>query len=168
MKLSLSGVVAASLTVWLLLAHPVLANPPDNADERLAAAKQVMKDAGMANQVDRIVPLVFGNMKQILQKAHPKLKKELDAVFTALADEFSKRKDEVIDDIAKLYSERFTEKELKEISQFYRSEVGQKFVRSIPELAARGAELGRNWGQRIGQDLLKRVRAEMKKRGHDI
>ena len=50
--------------------------------------------------------------------------------------------DSLRDDLAALYMETFTEKELRQIVAFYRTPVGRKTVASMPVLMARGAELG--------------------------
>jgi hypothetical protein len=41
-----------------------------------------------------------------------------------------------------LYAETFTEKELKDLTAFYRAPLGRKALQKMPELMRRGAEIG--------------------------
>ena len=45
-------------------------------------------------------------------------------------------------DFAQLYAESFTEPELREVTAFYQTETGQKAIRLMPSLMARGMALG--------------------------
>jgi uncharacterized protein len=45
-------------------------------------------------------------------------------------------------EMVKLYMETFSEKELQEITAFYKTPVGRKAIAAMPELMRRGAELG--------------------------
>lgn len=49
--------------------------------------------------------------------------------------------DVIRDDVAAMYMEAFTESELREMTQFYRSPAGQKALKQIPDLAHRVAVL---------------------------
>lgn len=53
-------------------------------------------------------------------------------------------------EIARLYVEAFTEKELNEITAFYSTPTGQKVLTATPELMAKGAALGQ---QRVMENI---------------
>ena len=46
------------------------------------------------------------------------------------------------EEVTELYAESFTADEIYEIIEFYETPVGQKALRLMPELSARGAEIG--------------------------
>lgn len=71
--------------------------------------------------------------------------------------------DALHDDIATLYAESFTEAELREMSAFYRTETGRKAVRLMPELTARGMELGQRAVLEHQPELEARIRARAEK-----
>jgi len=76
--------------------------------------------------------------------------------------------DSVRDDLATLYMERFTEKELRQIVAFYSTPVGRKTVSSMPDLMARGAQLGQDrLKAHLGelQDLIARRMKELDQQG---
>ena len=47
-------------------------------------------------------------------------------------------------DIAYTYASAYTQKELEEINKFYQSNVGQKSVHLMPQLASKGAKIGQH------------------------
>jgi uncharacterized protein len=47
-------------------------------------------------------------------------------------------------DYAQLYVDAYTEPELKELTAFYRSAIGQKVIVSLPEIMRKGAALGQS------------------------
>lgn len=68
--------------------------------------------------------------------------------------------DALKDDMVKLYRNEFTEDEIRTMTAFYRTPVGQKAVSKLPTLAAAGAQLGMsrvqaNMGE-LQQAILKR------------
>ena len=51
--------------------------------------------------------------------------------------------DNLKDDYISIYAETFTEEELKGIIKFYKTPIGQKFVKETPELMKRSMEISR-------------------------
>jgi hypothetical protein len=60
-------------------------------------------------------------------------------------------------DMVKLYADEFTEPELKELTVFYQTPVGRKTVQKMPQLLAKGAEIG----QKRIQDHLPELQADI-------
>ena len=58
-------------------------------------------------------------------------------------------------DFIKIYTEAYTEEELKEITVFYKTPVGQKTVRLMPELMRKGGEIGNRRVQENMHELVK-------------
>jgi uncharacterized protein len=57
---------------------------------------------------------------------------------------------------------------LKDILTFYQSPVGRKVIVEEPKaLEASMANAG-DWGDKLADDVIAKMRAEMKRRGHDI
>ena len=135
---------------------------------RVASAKEMMVAAGVAKQFDAIMPLIFNQMQGLFLQQHPKQQKELKDIFDAVLARMSARKQELIDEIALLYAQRLTVEELKEITRFYSSGVGAKFIELQPEIAGQSAAIGQRWGQKLGAEVEQEVRREAKKRGLDL
>lgn len=165
---------AARLAAMVMLALLAGASPPEaqkpatTAPARLANAKEMMAAAGVSKQFDAVMPLIFGQMQGIFLQQHPTHQKELKEIFDAVLARMSARKQELIDEIAVLYAQRLTSEELKEITRFYSTGVGAKFVQMQPELAGQSAALGQRWGQKLGAEVEQEVRREAKKRGMEL
>jgi len=50
--------------------------------------------------------------------------------------------DSLKDDIVKIYTDAFTEDELKQVTAFYKTPVGKKMIEKMPELMGKGMQLG--------------------------
>jgi len=162
---------AAAIGLLLLTAPmlPALAQKAPAADAaRVASAKEMMAAAGVSKQFDAIMPLIFKQMQGIFLQQHPKQQRELTEVFDAVVARMSARKQELIDEIAVLYAQRLTTDELKEITRFYSTGVGAKFIQMQPELAGQSALIGQRWGQKLGAEVEQEVRREAKKRGMEL
>lgn len=66
-------------------------------------------------------------------------------------------------DYARLYARTFTEPELREMTTFYRSPVGQKMARVTPQLMAEAAKLGEQAVQENLPELQQMIMAEMQR-----
>ena len=68
------------------------------------------------------------------------------------------------DKLAKCYSDEFTEDELQELIDFYRTPIGKKSVEKLPVLMGKGAELG----QQAIQDHLDELKAAVQERSKEL
>ena len=157
------AVSAGAVTVYSPTAQSQKAPAADPA--RVAGAKEMMAAAGVSKQFDAIMPLIFNQMQGIFLQQHPTQQKELKEVFDAVLARMSARKQELIDEIAVLYAQKLSVEELKEITRFYSTGAGAKFIQLQPEIAGQSAVIGQRWGQKLGAEVEQEVRREAKKRG---
>jgi uncharacterized protein len=154
-----------ALAVAVASAGPALAQKAPADAARLAAAKEVMEASGTAKQFDAVMPMMFAQLGGAFSKVAPDKGSVIKEVMDKLLPKFSARKQELIDQIAELYAERFTTEELKAIVVFYKTPVGAKLVQSQAELMGQSMMLGQRWGQQIGKELEEETRKELKSRG---
>ena len=84
-------------------------------------------------------------------------------------DERSKKAVEIaLVKVSEIYAETFSEKEIAEISAFYKSEVGRKMITMKPKLSKESMSVGIAWGQNIGSELGKEVLRQLKEEGHKL
>lgn len=153
----------------LVLTVPLAAQKAAATDlGRVASAKEMMAAAGVAKQFDTIMPLIFNQIQGLFLQQHPAKQKELKDVFGVVVARMTARKQELIDEIAVLYAQKLTTEELKEITRFYSTGVGAKFIEMQPEMAGQSAAIGQRWGQKLGAEVDQEVRREAKKRGIDL
>jgi hypothetical protein len=160
--------IAAVGCAWLVVSTLAQAQKPGVDPLRVESAKAMMASAGVSKQFDTIMPLIFKQMQGIFLHQHPTQQKQLTEVFDSVLARMSARKQELIDEIAVLYAQKLTAEEMKEITRFYSTGVGAKFIQLQPELAGQSALIGQRWGQKLGAEVEQEVRREAKKRGMEL
>lgn len=144
----------------------VLAQQP--SPTALAAAKELIEIKGVNTMFDVIVPGVVEQAKNTFIPTNPGLIKELTEVAAQLRNELAPRRAELINEIAKIYSERFSEQELKDAIAFYKTPLGKKLIAEEPVVGERSLQFAQGWANKLSEEVISRMRAEMKKRGHEI
>jgi uncharacterized protein len=134
----------------------------------IATAKEVITVKGAAAIYDPLVPGVIEQAKSVFLQANPTLGKDLNEVALKLRAEYAPRGAEVLNDVAKLYATRFTEQELKEALAFYKSPLGRKLLTEEPNILDQSMRNAQTWAERLSQEVIAKMRTEMKKRGHEI
>jgi hypothetical protein len=92
----------------------------------------------------------------------------LNEVALKLRAEYAPRSAEVVNDVAKLYASRFTEQELKDTLAFYKSPLGKKLLVEEPSILDQSMRNAQSWADRLSQEVIGKIRTEMKRRGHEI
>jgi hypothetical protein len=165
--LTLARRAAAALAlVFICWASPVPAQQPTPA--AIATAKELLQAKGATNMFDPLIPGIIESAKNALLPTNPGLYKELNDVATLLRGQLAARRTEIIDEIARLYAQRFTEAEMKEVTAFYKTPVGRKFVSEEPAVIDAGLARTQAWSNKLSDEVFSRFRAEMKKKGHDL
>jgi len=101
-------------------------------------------------------------------QTNPTLGKDLNEVAAKLRAEYATRTAEILNDAAKLYAARFKEQELKDALAFYKSPLGRKLLAEEPRILDESMRNAQIWADRLSEEVINRMRAEMKKRGHEI
>jgi uncharacterized protein len=94
--------------------------------------------------------------------------KDLNEVADSLQKQYAPRAGELVDVAARIYASHFTEQELKEILTFYQSPVGQKVITEEPKALDQSMAEAGKWADNLSLEVIDSMRAEMKKRGHDL
>lgn len=101
--------------------------------------------------------------------SNPNVSKEAMAkAMKIVTDTFEESVDEILVPMRKLYTNEFTDAELKELIKFQSSPTGQKAAKLMPKLTQQGMVLGQRWGQNVGIRAFQRIQRELKKDGIDI
>ena len=159
---------AAVALVFLACAAPAAAQQPQPTPGAIATAKELLTVKGATNMFDPLIPGVIESAKNAFLPTNPGLFKELNEVAALLRTQFASRRNEIVDEIARLYAQRFTEAEMKEVIAFYKTPVGKKFVADEPPVIDQGLARTQAWTNKLSDDVLNRFRSEMKKKGHDL
>lgn len=105
---------------------------------------------------------------QTLLAQNPELSTELDEVVGNTVQAYRGRKNELIDQFARVYAQRFTTDELTEIVAFYESDLGQKLSQQNFEANQQLTAIVGIFRQNLNIEFLAQVRAAMKEKGFDV
>ncbi len=153
-----AGQVAWLVAVVLCMAGALLRPAEARAGEaERKAALELVQMVVPREIYDSMVKQMVDAMSPSLRQGGARLPDDFEARLKAAVLEIMPY-DEVLAWSADIYSTRFSVDELKEIAAFYKTAVGKKLARMMPEL---GAEIGRKSAQLLPQ----RLPAALKKQG---
>jgi len=158
----------AGAIVVALFGFAAVAQAQAPSPAQLKLAQQVVEMQGSQRSFDGAIPSIFTQIYQQYVSQNPDLDKDISTILRAMLPEFDKRKDEIAGILARVYAEKFTEAELKDILTFYESPAGKKFVAATADIGKDTMGRLQEWSGKLNQDIVNRLKAEMKKKGHNI
>jgi uncharacterized protein len=134
----------------------------------LLIAKQIVEIKGVKSMFDPVVRGVVEKAKEVFLQTNFMLAKDINEVAVITHKDFDPRVSELIDATARIYASHFTEQELKEMLAFYQSPLGKKMITEEPKAIDESMQNAATWADNLSEDVMAKMRAEMKKRGHDM
>ena len=175
MKSLLRSLPAAGLAVALaLMVAPAFAQTAPAAPGKpgspaaLAAAKEILTLKNAGAMFAGAVPGLVERTKTTLLQSNLNLQKDLNEVAIIVAKNLAGREKEIADGMAQIYTNEFTEQELKDLVTFYKTPLGQKLLANEPRAIQSSMGYMQVWAQNFAEIINGQFRAEMKKRGKDI
>ena len=135
---------------------------------QIALAKELVVNSGVSRSFAIVIPQFLDQIGTRVTQTRPDLIKDLNVVMEQIKPEFDKRVEQMVDTAARLYAERLNEQQLKDVSAFFKSASGVKYVEQQPLVLNALYVSMQGWQQQISQDMMTRVREEMKKKGHEM
>lgn len=163
---SLIKIAAAAAVSVLVLAGPMRAQslPPDAA----AAAKELIEASRAADQFKTILPLISQQLKPAIVQGRPEVERDYDRIMPLMTEIASRQVARMSDDMAAIYARNFSIEEMRQITAFYRSPIGQKFLERFPAIAQQSVAVGQKFGESLVQEMQKVMTDELRKRGHKL
>ena len=147
-------------------AAPNAAHQPSQAAVLLA--KQILETKHADSIFDPLIRGMVIKTRDFFMQTNFMWGKDLNEVADSLIKQYSVRSGELMNDAARIYASHFTEAELKQILAFYQSPLGQKLLTEEPKTADESMSMAGNWADKVSEEVMSKMRAEMKKRGHDM
>jgi hypothetical protein len=161
------ALIAALAFSWVVLAGPARAQQAPSPGA-LAAAKELMTLKGAGAMFDPLIPGVIESAKNQFLPTNPNLADPLTEVANQLHKEYEPKRAELVDLVAKIYAQHFTEQELKDIVAFYKTPVGKKMLTQEPIAINQSLGAAQEWANQFSDAVLQRFRAEMAKKGYKL
>jgi hypothetical protein len=134
----------------------------------IALAKEIIAAKSSTGGFESVGPSVIERVKAVFLQTSPNLAKDLNEVAAKLRADYAARFSEPTNAAARLYASRFSEQELKDILAFYRSPVGKKVVVQEPLVIEESMQTLDQWASTLSEEIMAKMRAEMRKKGHDL
>ena len=157
---------AGALLIALSAATAAVAQTTQSAN--FALARDVVVASGATRAFEGVIPSILQQSLSVFLQQNPDLGKDLSETVKGMAPDFEKRVSEIVDIVASVYATRFSEAELKDILNFYRSASGKKLVAQLPSVLEESFVKTQEWSAKISEQIVVRLRNDMKKRGHTI
>jgi hypothetical protein len=151
-----------------LVLSTAAANAQQPSAAATAAAKELVAIKGAKMIYEPLVVGIVEKAKGMFLQTNPMLSKDLNEVAGKLRADMTPRSAEVMSETAHLYATRFTEQELKDMLAFYKSPLGHKLLVEEPVIADRSMKSMASWAEKLSEEVIGKMRTEMKKRGHEI
>lgn len=150
----------------LMGARSAIAQEPSAA--AIASARELIELKGATNMFDALIPGIIETAKNTFLRTSPNLAKDLNEVAAQLRTENAAKRGDINNEMARIYAQRFTEKEIKDAVAFYRTPLGKKIVEVEPQVLEQSMTRIQAWADQFSDNVMTRFRAEMKKRGHSL
>ena len=162
-----AALTGAALLAAVVFGGSAIAQPQPSA-EAVDTARQIIALKGGESIFNTLIPGVIEQSKYMFEQQNPNLGNPLRDVATKLRNELAPRQAELNSEVAKVYASRFTEKEIKDLLAFYQSPLGRKLTAEEPKALDQSMTYAQDWARRLSDEVVTKMRAEMKKLGHDL
>lgn len=161
------SLASAVLGLSLICAAPAFAQAPAPTPTHLQAAREVMDLTGVTSSIEGIYRQFEENTQQLLT-TRPEAAKDAKAVIEELRPEAQKRADEMTRIAAEIFAKKITEPDLKEAAAFFKSAVGQRYLKLRSDAMNEVFDLMQPWSVQTSTYLFDRFSQEMRKRGYQL
>jgi hypothetical protein len=162
----LMTIAAGLLTAVLLCAAP--ARSQSVSPDAMAAAKELVEASKTTESFKTLLPMMMQQIKPVVVQKRPAVEKDFDQIMPLMIEAANEQVGKFAEAIAVIWASNFTGDELRQVSAFYRTPAGQKFLQQMPVIAQQSMAMGQKFGESLMNDLQGRMKDELRKRGHKI
>jgi uncharacterized protein len=134
----------------------------------LASAKELVTVIGADKLFEPLIAGVVEQGKNLYLQQNPGLAKDLNDSAVTIRTELAPRSVEILNEVARLFATHFTEQEIKDLLVFFKSPVGKKYLDQQPLIVQQTETFAQGWANKLSDEVLAKIRIEMKKKGHDL
>jgi uncharacterized protein len=170
----LAAGVALSLTLSVLPAAAQQPGAPQVPELKpvSASAMQAARDLLTVKNVAQVyvnaVPSIIQRTKDQFLANNLSYQKDLNEVAVTVAKGMAGKEKDIGEQMAKIYANDFTEQEMKDLTTFYKSALGQKLLTMEPNAIQASMMYMNQWAQSFSEAVANEFRTEMKKRGKPL
>jgi hypothetical protein len=113
----------------------------------LLLAKELIELKGATMAFDALVPGIIEYHKNSLLQINPNLSKDLNQVAQQITKELTPRRAEMQQVLARVYAQHFTEQELKDALEFYKTPLCKKLIAEEPKALEESMKAADDWSK---------------------
>jgi len=128
---------------------------------QVAAAREVVQVTKSLEAFDDILPILAEQTQTLFIQSDPARTQEVVAVTNEVALEMAKRRADLNQVIYEVWARRFSEDELRQLADFYRTPLGQKLTEAGPTITAISIGAARQWQDAMSTEMVALVRERL-------
>lgn len=165
----LTGFAAAAvLAISLAVSVALPAAAQEISPEQLALARKYVDLTDKAQVYEAAMVMTADQTSKLLTQSNPEIAQQINEAIGKALEARRGKKDELFNQIARIYAVSFSSEELQQIVAFYESPVGQKLATSSREISQAVQAVMRIWTSNNGTDFVREVRATLKAAGYNV
>lgn len=150
-----------------LLAAPVAAAAGEA--EKQKDIRALLELTGTLDVGQEMASALVRQMTDTLREARPDIPSEMyDVLREEVNATIEDNLESFVEMIVPVYSRHFSAREIKQLLDFYETELGQKAIRVMPDLVRESMTIGELWGRSLGPEIRRRVIERFSQRGYDL
>ncbi len=154
-----------AMLAGILVAFSPAARSQQPSPAAMASAMELVTITGATDLFNPLIPGVVEQAKLLFLQQNPTLGAPLNEIAAKVRADVTPRFSEITDEIAKLYATTFSDQELKAIIAFYHTPAGKKLLDQQPKVADASMRFAQDWSNKLSDEVIARIRDELKKRG---
>ena len=132
--------------------------PPETRE----LADELVQITGTARLFDSLLPNIADEAKNRFIKGNPQMQLGIISVVDKVAVEMVSRRPELDRYLARVWASGFTNDQMSELIEFYKTDTGQKLAQTQGQLLAVQTAAADDWAQSVAEELDQRVREELR------
>ena len=133
----------------------------------VALAIQLLELKGGIGAFDPAIEGVVVHHRGVFLQINPNLTRDIDATVQIVRGDAAARRQELHEEIARGYASVYSEQDLKDLLEFFKTPLGKKVIEGEPKAGEEVSKRAEAWIEKYAEDVMGKMRAEMKKRGHN-
>lgn len=127
---------------------------PGQPRTKEVVARELMEVSGSSKLAMQILEQMITPMKQVI----PEVPDEFWSRFMAEVNP-----EELMAKVVPIYSEHYSLDELEQLIAFYRTPLGQKVIKEMPEIMKQSMAAGQEWGREVAKRAIRKAEEERAK-----
>jgi len=165
--MQVKGIIPAGLLIGLLIVLPALGqedaeSQPDLGVEKKAAIREMLEVSQARQIADQVFEVFRNQLVPAIQRENPG---ERERIREIVREEIGATMDELLPDLmavtATVWAKHFTTEEIRGLTDFYRTPLGQKLIEKQPIVMQEAMQASFQISQDMGQQVMQRVRKRL-------